>query len=40
MDPPPYVRSMEAVRATKAPIVVTNYERVRMEILTRGHSLP
>lgn len=29
MDPPPYVRSMEAVRATKAPIVVTNYERVR-----------
>lgn len=29
MDTPPYVRSMSEVKATNAPIVLTNYERVR-----------
>ena len=29
MTPPPYVRSMDEVRATNAPVILTNYERVR-----------
>lgn len=29
MEPPVYVRTMEEVRATEAPILMTNYERVR-----------
>lgn len=29
MDPPPYCRTMAEVQATTAPIVLTNYERVR-----------
>lgn len=28
-DPPPYVKTMEEVRKTDAPILLTNYERVR-----------